>query len=195
MIARRHPLIGAQFLRNGARQDIEQQSIGSFALQISFPACLCQLAHAVLQFQHASAQFEMRHDLVREATDGLHLLECQFMGLKIDHAKRTKRIAFRIDQRHPAIEPQVRFAGHRRVVAKPLILAKVAREHQVAAADSRGADRHFPRHGVEVGRQSIFGLVPITRFIDQADDCDRTLTDLRGQFGDLIIGDLRRGIE
>src|SRR3990172_7281586 len=128
--ARRDPIVLLQLFRDLLWKDIEQQPLGFLALGFDLLARALEVLRSPLELQQAAPELELAYRLVREAADGLGLLEAQLARLEIDHAQRAEGIALRIDQGHPAVEPQVRLSRHQRILRKPLVLREIGNEKQ-----------------------------------------------------------------
>jgi len=79
------------------------------------------------------------------------------------------------------------------LIGKTFILGKVGDGQQIALTDGSRTSC-APRQIAEVWWQPIFCLQPLTRVGDNIDQPNWTLTDLRRQFGNVVVRYLRRCI-
>ena len=96
-----------QLLGDRRRQDVQQQLL-RFRLRLGDgSAAFAQFGQRLVELQHAPPQLQLSHDLARQPSHGLALLETDFTRLEVDDTKGAERIAVRRYQGHAAVKPQV----------------------------------------------------------------------------------------
>src|SRR5262249_15159454 len=94
-----------------------------------------------------------------------------------------------------AVKTAVRFAHHHGALSKARVLLEVRYHKHFGPTDcGRAYGRCAWGFGCCRG-QSVFGFEPATIIIDEDDIGDGSAATLCRQFGDFVIGDLRRSIE
>ncbi len=114
-----------KFVGDRRRQEIGEQFLSPRLLGRGGGVRLIQLRDHAVIFEEAATQFELRDHLIREPAHRFRLLEFELPRLKVHHTKRAERIAFLSDERHAAIEGDVRVAGHERIGVEAAIIAQV----------------------------------------------------------------------
>ena len=140
-----------------------------------------------------AAELHFRHDLPAQDPQGRLLALVQLPGHTVDHAQRAKGVALGCDQRHARIKADVRISLHQRIVREAWILRGIRHEHQVGLVQRMGAEGDLT--GGLLLRQPDRRLEPLARFVDQADQGDRGLADVRRERGEIVEGRLTRGVQ
>jgi hypothetical protein len=160
-----------------------------------FDPRLIEFLDRAIMLEQLSAQFELRQHLARQPAQRFDLFEAQLAGLDIHDAESAQRITLVGDERHAAIEAAERIAGHQRAAVEPRIRRHVGHDQHFGAADCGCARGIAARTFDDFPPQAILGLEPAAVVVDETDEGDRATANLRRQFGDFVIGDVRCGIE
>jgi hypothetical protein len=111
----------------------------------------------------------------------------------IDHAQRPEGMAIGAAQRAAGIEDDVFMAGHERVIAEAIIVARILDGEQIVAQDGVAAEGPRARRFGH-GRAPV-RFEPLAVRREQGDQRNRRTRDEAGQPRDAIERGLRRGIE
>ena len=156
---------------------------------------LIQFLHGLMELDELSPQLQLGHHLTRKTVQRLCLLEGQLTRLKVHDGKRPKRVTGFGYKRNATIELQVGIASDSCKLVKTGIFPQIGRNYHHGAANRRRAERDFAWTLVEVGWKAIFGLQPKAIIVREGDVGYGALGNLRGQFADLVKGDLWRGAD
>ena len=154
-VFRLHLAVLLEFIGDRGRQDVGEQLLGARLLGRGFGVGLIQFLDHLLVFDEPAAQLELRDHLPREPAHRFRLLEFEFPRLEVHDAERSERVALLSDERHAAIEFQMRIAGHEWILAEAAVLAQVRNSDQFGPANRRRAKADLARAAEEVGRQAV----------------------------------------
>jgi hypothetical protein len=87
----------------------------------------------------------------------------------------------------------MRIAGHERIVGEPLVLGRVGHDEQVGLGYDVAAERHITRRFAD--RPADLRLEPLAMLIDERDERDRSLADVRGKYRQVVQRLLRERVE
>ena len=123
----------------------------------------------------------------------LALVLVELAWAAVDHAQGAQGQPLAIVQRRAGIEADVRGGGDQRIVAKTCVIQGVAHFQQGIGMHGVGAEGQLAR-GL-LGIQADPALEPLALGIDQRDQGNGRVADLRSQCGDVIEHRLGRGVE
>jgi hypothetical protein len=187
--------VGLQLCRDGRREEGPQQLVRALALGGHRRARLLEIAQQRIALEQLAPKLQLRHGRVRQAAHRFALRGRDLMGLEVDDAEAAEREALAVDQRHAAVEADVRFTDDVGIFLEALVLGDVWNVQRVILADRRRAHDHIARRLGRGSGQAVFGLEPVARLVDEAEDRHRASADLRGDLGERVVFELGRGIE
>ncbi len=85
---------------------------------------------SLIPLGNGTAQFQLRHHLLREQGEGSSLLLCEVTGHMIEHTQGSQGNPIGGSQHRPGIEAQARLPCHERIAGKPMILDQVRNHGQ-----------------------------------------------------------------
>ena len=185
---------GLQFLGHLLRQNVAQEIIGLIPRLLGGGFGLRQLLEESITLDELSPQLEQRHGLLRQATHGLALGWAQLMRFEPDDAERAQGMSFPVDERHAAIEADMRLLRHDRQMLITFMGGQVRHIDEIVRAESSVAHRDLARALGIIGRHAVFRFHPLTPLVHQADQCDGTAADLGRELRHRIEGEFRRRI-
>lgn len=169
-----------------------QQSLGFVLVGRQFFVLKMQLVFGVSAFRYLTCrgnrmatQFQLGDDVSAEGAQGGQLVGVQRSRLAIHHAQRSQRVAIGCYQRRAGVEADVRLLGHEGIVDETLVAAGIVDFHHVVAMENGvRAEGNFPRRSREAGPD--FRFEPLTRFVHERNQRDRSLADRGGDQGEVV---------
>src|SRR3954447_9429771 len=157
------------------------------------PSGRCSTARSL-----AAGELDVRRDRGREVLEQLDLMAVPVARLRVDHAQRPEHLAARLAQGDPRVGDDAHLLDSE-VVAQQVVLARVlddeaiTRGHGVLA--ERVRQRRLARGRPWLG-QADGALEDLPVGVDQRDERDRGVEDLRGEPGVAVEGGIRAaGVE
>jgi hypothetical protein len=119
---------------------------------------MIELRDGLIQFEQFPTQLKQRHHLARQTAQRLGLFESKMMRLEIHDTQCSERITLACDERHAAIEFEMRLVRDKGELTETRILPEIWCNDEFRSADGGRAERDFTWTLAEVRRQAIFGL-------------------------------------
>src|SRR5215471_13442422 len=107
------------------------------------------------QLSDLAAELQLCDGLAGETAQRLQLAGIDYARLVVEDAEGAERIAIRVDQRCPGVEPEMRFIHDHLPVAKPLVFRQIRDNQQVVAADRRRTYR-AARLAIDFSGKAVF---------------------------------------
>ena len=149
------------------------------------PLRFLQLLQRVGESSHALLELELRHSLLGEYLQALELLGRQLARLVVDGADGAERVSVAAHDGRARVEANVRVAAHQRVVGEANVRAGVGHHEHVAHVEYAVAAEGVVARGL-ARLQSDLGFEPLPVRVDERDERDGRLADLRREEGEVV---------
>ena len=151
------------------------------------------LGKRLLEIDQVGAELELRFSLPPQRVERLDLLGRQRARHAVDHAQRAERVALWRHERRASVEANAILRHDQGVIAERLVVEGVGHHEKIAVLDRVRAERDASRGFGD--RDADPGLEPLPVGVDQADERNRRLADMRGEEREVVEGALRIRIE
>src|SRR5262249_54623271 len=138
------------------------------------------------------SKFELTNHLPAQSAQSFQLIRTQLTRLAVYDTKGAQCLAVR-HQRCARIESNFRIGNNQGIVCEPFALAGVGNNKNIRLQD-RGSTKSDVARGLKNGYTHL-RLEPLPVSVHKADQRDGSLTDIRGQEGEIVERGFRFGIE
>ena len=145
------------------------------------------------EFLSGPPQFELRHHLTGQPIEPVSLFGRELARRAINDAERSEVIAVRGGEERPCVEADAGFPGHQRIIAKAFVLQGIGDFEQPRPLDGVLAKGNVPGRLSDL--ETHLALEPLPPLIQQRDQRDGRLANLRGELREIIKIHLLRRVQ